>query len=166
VYVEVFRGTSLLVQIFYFYFVLPVIGLTMTPFWAGVLAISMNAGAYGSEIVRGALTAVERGQRDAIIALNLNPLRSFVRVILPQAAVRMILPFGNLLIELLKSTPLLSLIAISDLLYRGQMYVSLTGRTAEIFTVLLIMYFLLGWPLVKAVGAFHSYMSRGNRNDV
>ena len=160
VYVEIFRGTSLLVQVFYFYYVLPQFGLPMTPFWAGTLALAMNASAYGSEIVRGAIQAVEAGQRDAIVALNLRPLHAFRRVILPQAAARMVLPFGNLLVEMLKSTPLMSLIALTDLLYRGQMFVTISGRTTETYVVLLVMYFVIGWPLMRGVAFLHARVTR------
>lgn len=160
VYVEVFRGTSLLVQLFYFYYVLPQFGLPMTPFWAGTLALAINASAYGSEIVRGAIQSVETGQRDAIIALNLRPMHAFRRVILPQAAARMVLPFGNLLIEMLKSTPLMSLIALTDLLYRGQMFVTITGRTTETYVVLLVIYFVIGWPLMRGVSFLHTRVTK------
>ncbi|HEX5477774.1 MAG TPA: amino acid ABC transporter permease, partial [Burkholderiales bacterium] len=100
VYVEVFRGTSALVQLFWFYFVLPFFGVELSAFAAGTLVLALNTGAYGSEVVRGAVQAVPRGQREAAAALNLGRLQALRRVILPQALPAMLPPAGNLAIEL------------------------------------------------------------------
>src|SRR5262249_33804202 len=101
-YVEIFRGTSALVQVFYFFFVLPMLGIDLSPMTAGVLALGLNFGAYGSEIVRSAVLNVPRGQREAAISLNYSPSLAMRRIIFPQALVAMVPPFGNLLIDLVK----------------------------------------------------------------
>lgn len=143
VYVETFRGTSALVQLFWFYFALPRLGVSMSALGAGILVLGLNTGAFGAEVVRGAIQAVPDGQRRAARALGLTESQILRRVVLPQAAVRMIPPTGNLLIELLKNTALASTIALSELTFRAQALRSETLRTVEIFSVTLVIYFLL-----------------------
>lgn len=143
VYVEIFRGTSALVQIFYFFFVLPIIGLKLPPLLAGVLALGLNFGAYGSEVVRAAILNVPAGQREAAVALNLTPAQTMRRIILPQALAAMLPPFGNLLIDLLKATSLLSLITIGDLTFAGKKLVQSQGHITEVYSLVLVFYFIL-----------------------
>ncbi len=151
VYVEVFRGTSVLVQLFWFFFALPLFGITLSAFVAGVLALSLNIGAYGAEVVRGAIRSVPVGQIEASIALNMPPALRMRRVVFPQAFVLMLPPFGNLIIELLKATALVSLITLPDVTFRGVTLQQTTGQTVEIFTWLLVIYFALAYPLTLFV---------------
>jgi polar amino acid transport system permease protein len=139
-YIELFRGTSALVQLFWLFFVLPQLGLTLAPIVAAILALGLNVGAYGAEVVRGAIGAVARGQWEAATALNMSRRTTLTRVILPQAFIAMIPPWGNLFIELLKATSLVSLITISDLTFRAQQMNQTTFRTVEIFTMVLVVY--------------------------
>lgn len=143
-YIELFRGTSLLVQLFWWFFVLPHFGVFLEPMTVGVVGIGMNMGAYGAEIVRGAIQAVPRGQYEAAIALNLSPMTRMRRIILPQAFRAMLPPWGNLLIELLKCTSLVSLITLHDLTFVGNQLNIATFRTLEIFTLVLLIYYVLG----------------------
>lgn len=141
VYVEVFRGTSLLVQLFWLYFALPFAGLELPKLLAAVLAMGLNFGAYGSEVVRSAILAVPKGQWEASIVLNMKPWQRMTHIILPQAALRMLPPFGNLLVELIKSTSLVYFITMADLTYQAMVlrnnYIS---WTSEILLLLLLMY--------------------------
>lgn len=146
-YVEFFRGTSALVQLFWLYFALPLLGIQLVALFAGILALGLNIGAYGAEVVRGAVQAVPKGQYEAAVALNLTPYQRMRRVILPQAVVGMLPPFGNLLIELLKGTALVSLIAIVDLTYVAQNLRSRTGETSLIFGMVLVLYFVMAYSL-------------------
>lgn len=157
-YVEIFRGTSILVQMFWFYFVLPLppFNISITAFQAGVLALGLNVGAYGAEVVRGAIQAVPRGQIEASIALNMSPMLRMRRVILPQAMVRIIPPFGNLMIELLKATSLVSLITLSDITFQARTLQRTQGRVLELYGLLLIIYFLIAYPLVLLVRWFEN----------
>ena len=150
IYVEIFRGTSLLVQLFWIFFVLPLLGLRLEPFLAGVIGLGCNLGAYGAEVVRGAILAFPQPQIEAGIALNMTPFQRMVRIIIPQAWVRILPPFGNLLIELIKSTALASLITIPELTYQGYSLRMTTGRTQEVFTLLLVIYFLVAYPFTRA----------------
>jgi len=141
IYVELFRGTSALVQLFWFYFVLPFFGIDLGAMAAGIAALGLNAGAYGAEIVRGAMRAVPRGQRDAAAALNFSAWQTLRRVLLPQALLAMLPPFGNLTIELLKNSALVSLIAITELTFAAQVARSATLQSAYLYALVLVLYF-------------------------
>lgn len=146
-YVEFFRGTSALVQLFWLFFVLPAFGINLPPMVVAVIGLGLHIGAYGAEIVRSAVTAVPRGQREAAIALNMSPMLTMRRVILPQAAIAMLPPFNNLSIELLKATSLVSLITITDLTFKANVLNMATLRTAEIYTAVLVMYFVISMAI-------------------
>jgi polar amino acid transport system permease protein len=160
VYVEVFRGSSLLVQLFYFFFVLPLIGIRLPPFATGVLALGLNIGAYGSEVVRAAVQSVDPGQREAAIALNMPTGLALRRIILPQAFVAMLPPFGNLLVELLKSTSLVSLITLTELSFAGRQLVQQQGRVSEVYVLVLILYLLMAYPLTRGMRFVERWMAR------
>src|SRR5690625_4388288 len=150
-YVEVFRGTSLIVQLFWLYYALPIlfnfeVGSNLA---AGVLAISLNYGAYMSEIVRGSILAVDEGQTEAATALNLSCFQRMRLVIFPQAF-RMMLPeIGNYLIQMLKATSLVSLIGMQDILYHGNILRSTDySMGPTIYLLALLFYFILALPFI------------------
>lgn len=163
IYIEVFRGTSLLVQLFWLFFVLPLppFNLTMTPYTVAVLGLGLNIGAYGAEVMRGAFSSVPRGQIEAAVALNIPPLQRFFSIVLPQALVNAIPPFTNLLIELLKGTSLVSLITLADLTFRADQLVQSTFRSTEIFALALLIYFLLAQGINFFMRALERHLSRG-----
>ena len=140
-YIEVFRGTSLLVQLFWLYFVLPEFGIVMTPMAAGILGIGLNFGAYGAEIVRGSMAAVPRGQLEASIALNLTDWRRLTRIEIPQAIMVMTPGMTNLTIELIKATSLVSAVTLVDITYASVQQNQLHYRTLEIFAVTVMLYY-------------------------
>lgn len=142
-YIEFFRGTSLLVQLFWIFFVLPLFGITLDKFVAGFTAVGMNYGAYGAELVRGAIQAVPKGQHEAGIALNMTPAKRMRRIILPQALIIMLPPWGNLLIELLKGTALVALIAVADLMFVSKQINGLTFLSLQSFGTAMILYYIL-----------------------
>jgi len=146
-YVEFFRGTATLVLMYWFFYALPLVGLRFTPMFAAVLALGLNIGAYGAEVVRGAVRAVPREQYEATIALNMRPAQRLRRVLLPQAVALMLPPFGNLLIELMKGSAVVSLISITDLMMRAQQLRQSTGQTTAVFVVILVIYFVLAQVL-------------------
>lgn len=143
IYVEIFRGTSLLVQMFWLFFALPLLGVSLSPMLAGILALSLNIGAYGAEVVRGAIRSVAVGQAEAAVALNFTRRYTLWHVVLPQALVEMMPPFGNLVVQNLKDTALVSLITLADLTFRAQNLRNLTLETTPIFTLTLLIYFVL-----------------------
>jgi polar amino acid transport system permease protein len=160
-YVDVFRGTSALVQLFWAYFALPLLGLRLEAVTVGILVLGLNLGSYGSEIVRSAIRSVSQSQYDAAAALNLSRRQTLWRIILPQAALRMIPPFGNLFIELLKGTALVSLISLADLTFQGQTLRTSTLRSGEIFALILVLYFLLAQVIARGMRFLESKLAAG-----
>jgi len=161
VYVEIFRGTSALVQLFWFYFALPLAGVELPAMAAGILVLGLNTGAYGSEIVRGAIRAVPPGQWDASLALGLSRAAAMRRVIFPQAAVAMLPPANNLLVELVKNTALVSLVTIADLTFQAQVLRASTLESGEIFGAILVLYYAVAWVLSRGVRALEAWLARG-----
>lgn len=143
VYIEFFRGTSIFVQLFWIYFVLPLFDLSLTPLEAGVAALGCNVGAYGAEVVRGAVQSIGREQREACTALNLTRRQAMRHVVLPQAVVLMLPTFGNNVIELLKGTAVVSLISLADLTFQAQVVRAQTGSTVMPFMTILVLYFAM-----------------------
>ena len=152
--IELFRGTSLLVQLFWIYFALPVLGeaiglnLRLDPMIAGTLALALNIGAYGAEVVRGALQSVPSEQLEAAKALDFSRRQTLWRISLPQALPEMMPSFGNLAIQNLKDTALVSLISLGDMAFRAEQVRNFTQDSTTVYTLLLFMYF--GMALVLA----------------
>jgi polar amino acid transport system permease protein len=160
-YIETFRGTSALVQLFWLFFVLPHFGVRLDPIPVAILALGLNVGAYGAEVVRGAVNAVPRGQWEATLALNMTRAMALRRIILPQAFVAMIPPWGNLFIELMKATSLVALISVSDLTFRARQMNDITFRTVEIFTIVLVIYLAISIIITVAMRTLERYAARG-----
>src|SRR5437868_11865641 len=151
IYVEVLRGTSAIVQLFYLFFILPAFGLSLGAMTTAVVGLGMNLSAYGSEVVRSGLGAIGEGQHEAAKALGLSRLQIYRLVILPQALVIMLPSFGNLLIELVKATSLVSLITLTELTFSGRQMVVTTGRTFQVWGLVLLIYFAMAYPLARIV---------------
>jgi polar amino acid transport system permease protein len=147
VFIEVFRGTSMLVQMFWFFYALPFFGIQLTPMAAGVLVLGLNEGAYAAEIVRGAINSRAAGQNEACIALGMGPALRMRRVLIPQSIPVMLPPFGNVLVDLLKNTSLVSLVTVGDLTFEAKMVRDTTGQTPAVFLTILVMYFVLSLAL-------------------
>ena len=163
-YVEIFRGTSLIIQLFWFSYALP--GLFNihlgSDIWTAVIAISLNYGAYMSEIVRGSILSVSSGQTEASIALNLSKVQRLRYIIIPQA-IRMMLPeYGNYLIHILKATSLVSLIGLTDLLYYGNIYRSThLSEAPTVYLLILVFYFVLALPLIIFTRKMEVFSKKG-----
>ena len=148
-YVEIFRGTPLLTQLFFIYYGLPTIGITMSSTTAAYIGLGLNGGAYISEIVRGALVSVEKEQQDAAYALGMNWLQAMLFVILPQALTVAIPPLVNSFSSLLKDTSLVSVLAITELTRVGQLIYTRTFRAFEVYLAIGIVYFLMTWAAAR-----------------
>lgn len=166
-YVEIFRGTSLIVQLFWLYYALPMLfGINLgSDFWVGALVIGLNYGAYMSEIVRGSILAVADGQSEAATALNMSRFQRMRLVIFPQA-LRMMLPeFGNYLIQMLKATSLVSLIGLTDVLYYGDILRSNDLSMAPtVYLLILVFYFIIALPLIWLTRTFEKLSKKGVAN--
>jgi polar amino acid transport system permease protein len=148
--VELIRSTPLLIQIFFIYFVLPNFGIVLDAFTAGVLAIGVHYAAYCSEVYRAGFDNVHRGQWEAAVALNLDSWTTFRDIIIPQAIPPVIPALGNYLVALFKETPLLSAIAVLELMQTAKIIGSETFRYTEPIT--LVGLFFLVMSLISATG--------------
>lgn len=155
-YVEIFRGTPLLTQLFFIYYGLPTIGVTMDSTTAAYIGLGLNGGAYISEIIRGSLISVEQEQQDAAYALGMTWLQAMLFVILPQALSVAIPPLVNSFSALLKDTSLVSVLAITELTRVGQLIYTRTFRAFEIYLAIGILYFLMTW----CAASFSRYLER------
>ncbi|MDQ0346805.1 ectoine/hydroxyectoine ABC transporter permease subunit EhuC [Ancylobacter vacuolatus] len=160
-YTELFRGTSLLVQLFWFYYALPLVGISFEPVATGILVLALHVGAYGSEIVRGALASVSVQQVEAARALNFGRWHTLVHITLPQAIIEMLPAFGNLAIETLKLSSLVSLISIADLTFRAQSIRNLTLDSAGVYSLTLLGYFAMSLVLMLVMRLIERWARRG-----
>jgi polar amino acid transport system permease protein len=142
-YVDFIRGTPLLIQIFLVFFALPVVGVRLPEFWAGVVALAVNSGAYIAEVVRGSVGSVERGQTEAALSIGLRRSGVLWWVLLPQAWRPMIPALTNDLITLTKNSSLLSAISVYELTRAGQAIISTHFAPFEIYLLLALYYYVL-----------------------
>ena len=142
-YLVFFRGTPLLVQLFIWFFGLPQFGLMLPAFACGVVGLGLYSGAYVSEIVRGAIQSVDRGQNEAARSLGMSAGQAMRKIIIPQAVVRMIPPLGNEFIALIKNSALVSLLTIHDLMHEGQKIISVSYRSLEVYLAVALIYLVL-----------------------
>ncbi|MGG4604374.1 ectoine/hydroxyectoine ABC transporter permease subunit EhuC [Paenalcaligenes sp. Me131] len=171
-FIEIFRGTSLLVQLFWLYFALPVLGdylgmdLRLPAVVAGTLALSLNIGAYGAEVVRGAIQAVPPTQLEAALALDFTPRQTLWRISVPQAIPEMMPSFGNLAVQNLKDTALVSLISLGDLVFRAEQIRNFTQDSTTIYSLLLFMYFGMALVLTAGIKLVERYVSRWRQGEL
>ena len=142
-YVAAIRGTPLLVQLFLLFFGLPQFGILLPAFVCGVLGLGIYSGAYVSEIVRGAIQSIDRGQMEAARSIGMSYAVAMKNIILPQALVRMIPPLGNEFIALIKNSALVSLLTIHDVMHEGQKIISVSYRSLEVYLAIALIYFVL-----------------------
>lgn len=167
IYVEVFRGVSALILLFWAAFALPqLLDIDLSILSAAVIALGTNMGAYCTELARGAIQAVPRGQTEAAIAVNLSAFQRLRHVILPQAFITMLPPYGNLLIEVLKASALVSLLPeMDDIMRRAQILrnnrAEIGVSTTEIYLGALLVYFLIARAVTLGVGFLERRLSRG-----
>ncbi len=143
VYIEFYRGTSLIIQMFWIYYVLPLFGIPLPALLAGVLALGMNFGAYGAEVLRAGILAVPKGQWEGALALNFSKAKRMQRIIIPQIYPIILPPAANLAVELLKGTALVSLITLVDLMFVAKQINMMTWLSAQSFGLALLIYFVM-----------------------
>ncbi len=152
VYVDVLRGTPLLVQIFMVYMGLPqILGFPIPPYIAAIVAMSVNSGAYVAEIVRAGIQSIHRGQMEAARALGMTYVQAMRYIILPQAFRRIVPPLGNEFIALLKDSSLVSVIAMEELVRKGQIVIGRTFRPFEIWAMVALMYLVMTLTISRLV---------------
>ncbi len=142
-YVDFVRGTPLLIQVFLIYFALPVIGINLSEFWAGVTALSFNAAGFIAEIVRAGLGSIDRGQTEAARSIGMTPNQVLVHILLPQIYRPVLPPLTNELITLVKGSSLLSVISVYELTRAGQAIISERFVPFEIYALIALYYYVL-----------------------
>jgi len=163
-YIEVMRGTPLLLQLVYIYYVLPEIGIRLPSFAAGTLALTLNYSAYLSEVYRGGIQAISAGQHDAAAALGMTRGLAMRRIVLPQA-IRIILPtLGNYFIGLFKDTALCSVVSIQEVLFTAQIIAANNFQYFTLYTVTGLMYFAVSFPAARLVGYLERVTRGGYRS--
>lgn len=149
--VEFIRSTPLILQIFFVFYVGPQFGLRLSPWVAGMIAIGLHYAAYLSEVYRGGLESVDRGQWEAATSLNLSTAHTYRRVILPQALPNAIPGMGNYLVGILKDTPMLSVIGVAELMHTANAIGAETYRFLEPFTLVGLIFLFISLPLAELV---------------
>jgi polar amino acid transport system permease protein len=160
-YVAAIRGTPLLVQLFILFFGLPHFGILLPAFLCGVLGLGVYSGAYVSEIVRGAIQSIDRGQTMAAQSLGMTPGTAMREIVLPQAVVRMIPPLGNEFIALIKNSALVSLLTIHDVMHEGQKIISVSYRSLEVYLAIALVYFALTGTMTLVLRHFEQKLRQG-----
>ncbi|WP_188109299.1 ectoine/hydroxyectoine ABC transporter permease subunit EhuC [Paeniglutamicibacter gangotriensis] len=158
--IEFFRGTSLVVQLFWLFYVMPLLGVDMHPLVVGVLALGLNYGAYGAEVVRGSINSVATGQWEATTALSMGSFQRMRRVIFPQAWALMIPSLNNLLIHLMKGTAIVSFITIADFTYHLDQLKRVTDTVFSYGVIGLLSYFVIALILTFIMNALERRAKR------
>lgn len=153
IYVEIMRGTPLLVQLVYIFFVLPAIGIDIDPVPAGILGLGLNYAAYLSEVFRSAILSVEAGQTEAALSLGYTPSKALWKIVLPQSFVVSLGPIGNYFIAMVKDTALTSVIAVTEILKTANVINAQTFETTAVYTAAALLYLLISLPLSRIVSA-------------
>jgi len=162
-YIEVIRGTPLLLQLIYVYYVLPEVGIRLNSFTAGVIALTLNYSAYISEVYRGGIQAISRGQHDAAAALGMTHALAMRRIILPQA-IRIVIPtLGNYFISLFKDTALCSVVSIQEVVFTAQILAARNFQYFTLYTIVAAMYFVVSFPAARLVGYLERVTRAGYR---
>ncbi len=166
-YVDFFRGTPLLVQILLIYNGLPpLLGIPpLPPMTSGIIALSLNAGAYIAEIFRAGILSIDRGQMEASRSLGMTYGQSMVNVILPQAFKRSIPPLGNEFIAMLKDSSLVSVIAVQELMMTGRIMQGRSYRPFETWIVVALLYLVMTMTLSQFVGYLERRMGKNDQSD-
>ncbi|WP_318502839.1 amino acid ABC transporter permease [Bacillus sp. T3] len=162
-FLEIVRGTPLLVQLVYMYYVVPLLielfvqvwnpefQFTISPFMAGMLGLGINYGSYLSEVIRSSILSVDKGQNEAALALGYTKRQSMWSIIMPQATRSSIPVLGNYLVMMIKDTSLLAFITVNELLLRTQSYASQTFLTIESYTLLALAYLIISLPMAQII---------------
>jgi len=150
-YIQFIRGTPLLLQLFFIYYVLPYVGIVLTPFVSGLMGLTLNYAAYMAEVFRSGIQAIPKGQWEAGQSVGMSRRLLMRRIILPQA-IRIIIPsLGNFFVSIFKDSALVSIITMRDLMFSGQLLASATYKHFEIFTEVAVIYFLISYQTAKFV---------------
>jgi polar amino acid transport system permease protein len=152
-YMELFRNIPILIQLVWFFYAFPIVtGVQLSPYVAALLALTLNASAYCSEIFRGGIASLPQGQWEGALAIGMQRAQVLRRVVLPQVLKRMLPAFTNRGIEVAKNTSIASVIAVHELMYQGRALSAVSYRPLEMLTAVAVIYFVLIYPGAYAAG--------------
>jgi His/Glu/Gln/Arg/opine family amino acid ABC transporter permease subunit len=155
-YIDFFRTTPVLVQIVFFFFLLPIFfGMRSDAFTAGFVALSLNYGAFFAEIFRAGVGSLGRGQSEAAYAIGMTDFQAMRRVVYPQALRRMLPPIGSMFVSLLKDTSLVAILGVPELMNTAQNVGALTFRNVEVLAVVALIYFCMTYPMALFASWLH-----------
>jgi len=158
--VEFIRSTPLVLQIFFIFYVFPQFGVRLSPWVAGMIAIGLHYASYLSEVYRGGIESVPKGQWEAALALDLSPARTYFRVIIPQALPTALAGMGNYLVGIFKDTPMLSVIGVAELMHTANAIGSESYRFLEPYTLVGIIFLAISLPTAALLRAFEAWVRR------
>lgn len=158
--VEFIRSTPLVLQIFFVFYVGPQFGLRLSPWTAGMIAIGLHYAAYLSEVYRGGIDSVPKGQWEAATSLNLSTSRTYFRVVIPQALPPSLAGMGNYLVGIFKDTPMLSVIGVAELMHTANAIGSETYRFLEPYTLVGVIFLLISLPTAAGIRLFEAWVRR------
>jgi polar amino acid transport system permease protein len=161
--VNFIRGVPIIVQLFYIYFVLPDLGITLTALQAAIVGLGIAYSAYQSENFRAGIEAVDRGQVEAAQSIGMGWWMVMRRVILPQAVRIVLPPYGNIMIMMLKDSSQASTITVAELAMQGKLIASATFKNTSVFTLVALMYLCMSLPLMYLVSRLEKHFSAGRR---
>jgi polar amino acid transport system permease protein len=158
--VEFIRSTPLVLQIFFIFYVFPQFGVRLSPWVAGMIAIGLHYASYLSEVYRGGIESVPKGQWEAALALNLSPARTYFRVIIPQALPTALAGMGNYLVGIFKDPPMLSVIGVAELMHTANAIGSESYRFLEPYTLVGIIFLAISLPTAALLRTFEAWVRR------
>ena len=158
--VDIIRSTPLVLQIFFVFFVGPQFGIRLSPWTSGMIAIGLHYASYLSEVYRGGLEAVPRGQWEACKALNLSTRRTYFGIIIPQALPASLPGMGNYLVGIFKDTPMLSVIGVAELMHTANALGSETYRFLEPYTLVGVIFLMISLPTAAGLRYFEAWVRR------
>lgn len=161
-YVEILRGTPLILQLFFAYFALPSAGIELSPLSAGIIGLGLNTSAYLSEVFRGAIVGVDKGQWEASEALGMSWPTLMRSTILPQALRSAIPPTGNYAVSLFKDSALASTVSVSELMFTGQVIGSETFQYMQVYLVVAVLYFIVSYPVSISIRHLERRLERSH----
>lgn len=162
-YIEIFRGSPVLVQVLFIFYGMPaILGYPIPPLIAAISCIALNSGAYISEVVRGGISSIDYGQTEAAFSLGLGPVQTFNNIIWPQALRRMAPALGNQAISSIKDTSLFSIIGIGEMVRQGQVYIAATFNALEVYLMIGLIYLIITLSLSFLINLYERSQSKGN----
>lgn len=164
-YVDTMRSIPVLVVLVWIYFAFPIlVGVTFPPFWAALVALTLHIAAYSSEIVRAGIESIRPGQTRAGLAIGMSRAQILRKIVLPQAIIRMLPAFGSVLTMAIKDTAIATVIAVPELMHRAETVAGQSYRPVEVFTFVMVLYFLLLFPVTRVVDRLYQRLAHLGRS--